>query len=379
MPDPDNEYWWLNTCCLDWEGGFSMTPCCPVNFNACVSLTKTATLCGFNEFNPEETYPNPKKYAWINSSNTTSINWAGTLPDGCDATTGVTPYTADSSVSWNKFYSYPEGMPCELTSSNITWSSSLSGCDDSCSTSGIIEEAGSINNQINYTFTGASCGFPNILKTPDTEITTSYEFIQIYSWTNEGLGGTSTGYASTTTTLSSEDTEDNALDRIEDWTQGNSCVSSDANRGAGVFTWTKTTVKFQGVATGLFVGLCYEGIIEIQQRDAPIVELNPIFPPEPEPPWQRYAIVPIDEFTAGKVFQTFGGGILNVSDEDFIDASFSLNPYDYPDYFPVDPETGILIDPDALVIDPSTSLPSTKGKEYRVLSPILRRIDCTEE
>ena len=46
MPDPDNQLRWLNTCCPDWEGGFSMNPCCPVSVSACVSLSKVAGLCG---------------------------------------------------------------------------------------------------------------------------------------------------------------------------------------------------------------------------------------------------------------------------------------------------------------------------------------------
>ena len=125
------------------------------------------------------------------------------------------------------------------------------------------------------------------------------------------------------------------------------------------------------------IGFCYEGVIPIKQAPVQYDESGTRLIPT-DNDWLPFSLTAIDAFIADEVFQTFGGGTLNVSDDDFINENFSLDPYDYPSYFPVDPETGILVDPDALVLTAFSDLPESKISDYRAFPAIMRRIECEE-
>jgi len=356
MPDPDNQLRWLNTCCPDWEGGFSMNPCCPVSVSACVSLSKVGTLCGFSEYvysgatPPVEASVPPKKYLTETIFNSDFFNYKFSSGE-CEGQT-----SRSGGASWSKVDVYGTN-PCSFTSGTVTpatRSTDYYSCEDGSST-------------LSYTATTT-----NIATKPSDSYTVSNTLREdIYNEPGQDR------VIIRRSTLSSEDTESAALARVDDWTQGSSCVSSfDRNKPS--FTFSKTRVKHEAVVTGLVIGFCYEGVIPIEQALVKYDEYGSRLPHQPED-WLPFSLTAIDAFKAEQVFQTFGLGTLNVSDDDFINASFSLDPYDYPSYFPVDPETGILIDPDALVLTPFSDLPESKVYDYRVLPAVMRRVECEEE
>ena len=396
MPDPDNQLRWLNTCCPDWEGGFSMNPCCPVSFPACVSLSKQAKLCGWDEL--DDISSPPKKYKVREVFHFEQVpaqkDYEYNIGEWSECSNGCRTRSASQSI-----YDYRNSYSKYNITTTITYDP-LVECDFATITD-IVDNSQpqpSPNSNGHFAYFDDSV-ISNITTTTKTEeITTVTKNSRSYtdgdSSVNVQGGCGSPPYCSieyttfpqldvneqftdtTTTTLSEEDTEDDALDRVDDWTQGNICVSS-FNRNEDSFTFAKTTVKHEAVITGLVIGFCYEGVIPIERALVKYDEDGNRLPHQPED-WLQFSLTAIDAFRAEQVFQTVGLGTLNVSDDDFISENFSLNPYDYPSYFPVDPGTGILIDPDALVLTPFSDLPRSKNYDYRVLPAIMRRIECTE-
>jgi hypothetical protein len=145
-----------------------------------------------------------------------------------------------------------------------------------------------------------------------------------------------------TSTLSLEDTEADAIDR-ETPTEGTSTSSLWSVRDTG-FSFTKRTVKFSALLTGLIVDLEYSGGIPLQSREA-VEGTVDTFEDEDD--------IPIAKFTATKSFQIIGG-TLNVSDQDFIDNGYSLNPLVY----------GLAADDE--VITANTDLTHEQGMEYQL-------------
>jgi hypothetical protein len=380
MPDPDNQLRWLNTCCPDWEGGFSMNPCCPVSVSACVSLSKVGKLCGAVDPDDDPNARRPKAYQNVTNSTTQSGGYdGGGGVDPCEFG-AVSKVERSGSYSTNtttiEEYSVNEegGCESEVTSTTIFGSSFYNRTETCCSCCGGCPttqiSCSSFQNE-DGTWTGSTTttffdGEETTTTTePNNELCPfNYENPTVYE-----------------TTYTEEDTESAALSRVDEWTQSNGCVTSDYRVDGysegdklGV---SKTTVKHEAVVTGLVIGFCYEGVIPIERAFIDFDEHGNRIPPEPED-WLPFSLTAIPSFRAEQVFQTFGQGTLNVSDDDFINANFSLDPYDYPSYFPVDPETGILIDPDALVLTPFSDLPESKVYDYRVLPAVMRRLECDE-
>jgi hypothetical protein len=396
MPDPDNLLRWLNTCCPDWEGGFSMNPCCPVSISACVSLSKSAKICGYDELTDQSSPP--KKYRVRTSFEFEQVpaqkdydyeigEWSE-CSNGCRSRS-VSQYIYDYRDSYTKknitdTRTYDPLVSCrffdtrdyvdnsqplpppnssghfayydfKLISTNTTVSRTLS-------TKIAQKNLRSFTNGGSEVQSKGGCGSP-----PFCDI----EYTQ-FPALDENEGYTNTVIIS----LSEEDTESDALSRIDDWTQGEGCVSA-FYRSEYSYSFSKTTVKHEAVVTGLVIGFCYEGVIPIEQALVKYSESGTRLIPT-EDDWLPFSLTAIDAFRADQVFQTFGLGTLNVSDDDFINENFSLDPYSYPSYFPVDPETGILIDPDALVLTPFSDLPKSKVYDYRVMPAIMRRLECDE-
>lgn len=385
MPDPDNQLRWLNTCCPDWEGGFSMNPCCPASVSACVSLSKVGKLCGEIDPDDDPDVKRPTAYKEVISTLTTSVSICN-ADDDCtyprpESTTrsGTTTSTRTSTTE----YSVDEEGSCVAETTPFTYSGSsnylqtqtccpgFSGCgrDDFDCSSTQNEDGSWSGSETNCYY------YPNQPNDP------CFTYDINSPCFNPAFINTCPEPDVYTTTYDSPDTESAALSRVDEWTQGSSCTSSDYRVSAyntgdklGV---SKTTVKYEAVITGLVIGFCYEGVIPIERALIDFDEQGNRIPPEPED-WLQFSLTAIDAFRAEQVFQIFGLGTLNVSDDDFISENFSLDPYDYPSYFPVDPETGILVDPDALVLTPFSDLPTSKVYDYRVQPAIIRRLECDE-
>lgn len=358
-----------------------MNPCCPVGISACVSLSKVGDLCGAIDPDDDPDAKRPTAYQNVTYSTTSS--------GGYDGSGGVNPCdfgavakvqrsgSYSSNTTTIKEYSVNEegGCESEVISTTILGSSSYNrtetccGCCGGCPTT---QFSCSSSQSEDGTWTGSTT-------------TTFFDGEETTTTTEPNDGLCPSNYSNPgeeTIDFSSADTESAALSRVDEWTQGSSCTSSNYRVSAyntgdklGV---SKTTVKHEAVATGLVIGFCYEGAIPIYRASIEFNEDGTRISPVEED-WELWSYIFIDEFRAARVFQTFGGGTLNIGNQSFIDASFSLDPYDYPAYFPVNPETGILIDPDALVLTPFSALPISKIYDYRVLPIIMRRVECAEE
>lgn len=438
MPDPDNQLRWLNTCCEDWEGGFSMNPCCPVSVSACVSLSKVAGLCGAIDPDDDPDVKRPAVYKnTVTHVSTASQQYAAlteyerdTTTGDCSATQCLGPiYFDDEGIGYtgkttttttvggeNKttgdctadplgeiivsVISFTSGSVVVAPDITTTTASACSPSEASTSYSGsftgsrVYSECDGLGEDGSVTTT--TCSASRDSSTGDWSGEDSAEWcpvpgscITFGPFQNNGCfdhGAPSettvtAEYGNPVPIYSDEDTESAALSAATE-TQGASCTSSNYRTGRyspnDKLAVSKTTVKHEAVVTGLVIGFCYEGVIPIERALIGFNEQGNRISPEPED-WLPFSQTAIDFFKAEEVFQTFGLGTLNVSDGDFIDENFSLDPYSYPSYFPVDPETGILIDPDALVLTPFSDLPTSKVYDYRVLPAIMRRVECAEE
>ena len=438
MPDPDNQLRWLNNCCPDWEGGFSMNPCCPVSVSACVSLSKVADLCGVidPDDDPDVKWPTVYKNTVTDASTASQENTAlteyerDTTTGDCSATVCLGPiYFDDEGIGYtgkttttttvgseNETTGDCDADPLgEIIVSVINYTSSdVVVAPDITTTTASVCSPSEASTSYSGSFTGSrvysecdglgadgsvtttTCSASRDASTGDWSGEESVvwcpvpEFCYTFGpFTNDGCASDGVPSETTVTTeygnpvpiYSDADTESAALSAATE-TQGASCTSSNYRTGRDSpndkLAVSKTTVKHEAVVTGLVIGFCYEGVIPIERALINFDEQGNRISPEPED-WLPFSLTAIDFFKAEEVFQTFGQGTLNVSDGDFINENFSLDPYSYPSYFPVDPETGILIDPDALVLTPFSDLPTSKLYDYRVLPAIMRRVECEEE
>lgn len=433
MPDPDNQLRWLNTCCPDWEGGFSMNPCCPVSVSACVSLSKVGSLCGVidPDDDPDDRYPTVYKNTVTDVSTVFEENTAlteyerDTTTGDCSATVCLGPiYFDDEGIGYtgkttttttvgseNETTGDCDADPLgEIIVSVINYTSSdVVVAPDITTTTASVCSPSEASTSYSGSFTGSrvysecqseevtttTCSASRDASTGDWSGEESVvwcpvpEFCYTFGpFTNDGCASDGVPSETTVTTeygnpvpiYSDADTESAALSAATE-TQGASCTSSNYRTGRDSpndkLAVSKTTVKHEAVVTGLVIGFCYEGVIPIERALIDFNEQGNRISPEPED-WLPFSLTAIDAFRAEQVFQTFGLGTLNVSDDDFISENFSLDPYDYPSYFPVDPETGILVDPDALVLTPFSDLPTSKVYDYRVQPAIIRRLECDE-
>jgi len=367
----------LNTCCPDWDEGFSMNACCPISVNACVSLSKTGKLCGIRDPDENENATRPDYY---------TKKTVGTTQSG-------------------GYYLDPSGLPsCDdgvastfTKTGNYTYTNN-SVTDYSVNSEGICESDISSTYSGSSSFSQTETCCPDAGDCPTYDISCSSSRDEDGSWSGQSVETFFDGEESHTTTYpitarcpsnynddptsetnySDVDAETSALSRVDEWTQSNGCQSSDFRSSSyltnnKIFV-NKTTVKYEAVISGLIVGFCYEGRITIQKATINFDQYGKRISPV-EDDWELYSYVTIPEFEADEVFTRFGGGALNVSDQQFMDENYSLNPLDYPSVFPQN-EDGTLVDPDALVITPVVSLPESKTIDYRVLPAIMRRIDC---
>ena len=363
-----------------------MNPCCPVSVSACVSLSKVGDLCGAIDPDDDPDAKRPTLYKDVNTALTTSVSICNADSDctypspESSARSGTTTSTRTSTIQ----YSVDEEGACVSESLPFTYSGSsnyiqtqsccsgFDGCgrdNYNCSSSQNADGSWSGSETNCYLYDGS----------PGDDCYTYEKFGPCF---NPTYINTCPNPDVSTITYTSPDSESAALSRVDDWTQGSSCTSSNyrtsRSSSGDKLAVSKTTVKHEAVVTGLVIGFCYEGVIPIERALIDFDEQGNRISPEPED-WLPFSLTAIDYFRAEEVFQTFGLGTLNVSSVDFIGASFSLDPYSYPSYFPVDPETGILIDPDALVLTPFSDLPTSKVYDYRVLPAIMRRVECEEE
>ena len=358
-----------------------MNPCCPDSFSACVSESKVGALCGVKDPDDDPNAKRPSFYQEKTTTTTTSVNICNAdsdctypRPESTTVTgntTSTQTLTLEYSVNENGVCVNETKDPTYVGSS--TYSSTQACCPgfDGCGTDDWFCSS-TQNPDGSWSGSVTNCNdFPGNPNDPCSTWGTSSTCF------NENPFTTCPEPIVTTVVYSSEDTESAALSRVDDWTQGSNCVTSDYRTGVNKNFVSKTTVKHEAIVTRLVIGFCYEGVIPIERALINYDEFGNRISPEPED-WLPFSLTAISPFTAAEVFQTFGLGSLNVSDVDFIDANFSLDPYDYPSYFPVDPETGILINPDALVLTPFSDLPRSKNYDYRVLPAIMRRIECPE-
>jgi hypothetical protein len=144
-------------------------------------------------------------------------------------------------------------------------------------------------------------------------------------------------------TLGDPDSETDALARATE-TAGTSANSIWETRSTG-FTLTKRTVNYAVLCTDVTPGVTYDGVIPLQRREAVIGT---------DDDWEALASATFS-FTATKQFHIEGGSLnASISDQDFIDAGYRLDPTDYG------------LDISENVIEPSEALDNEKGWEYEV-------------
>lgn len=361
--------WLLNKCCTGpsrpGENPVYGHPCsCPESLLACVSESKNAELCGHNEFAGFESTP-PKKYKIQTASGTRNLAIAS--PNACQGGSGGAPASQSRSTTLSGTQSYDEN--CDLTNNcEAEFSRSSPGCSFTYPDTGTTNERDPYNYNLTCDYTpdevpvigditeSSTCG--SLSSGPGTwqinsaiskELPSPDNF-ENYTFTGAHL-----------LELSSPDTEDDAIDRVEDSTEGSSCTAIREERVDG-FVFNYTTVKYEAILTGLIPGFYYDGVVPTEKRAAVVDETYE------ESDWSSDTPIEIPKFRASKVFQLIGGGTLNVPDQDFIDQNYSLDPFDYPGTFPVD-GSGDLVDPDAKVITPVTELIADSGEARRLLNP----------
>lgn len=153
-----------------------------------------------------------------------------------------------------------------------------------------------------------------------------------------------------TTTLSLEDTEADALNRATEG-EGTSNISILEDRTTG-FSFTKRTVDYAILLKNLVVGLDYEGEVPV---DSGVAEAGSSVSYSADTP-------DTFSFTATKKFHIEGGTLnASISDQDFIDNNYALNPTVY----------GLSADAD--VITPTTALTHSQGMAYRLGTPYVEK------
>lgn len=328
---------------------------------ACVSESVTATLCGHNEFEdaladpPIEASVPPKKYLVETTKDDLSVSivYDGAItPCHGIVTTTITAsgetkvdsYSAEDCVLTTGDWS-GDGLASGTKIFNFSWLCPPDADPPNCPD-----------------YEGGECV---ILSegpaTFDIEDHADARGYKVVSTTREETNAFSFDSGSINKTLSSEDTEADALARAEDSTEGASCTAIREERVDG-FAFNYTTVKYEAILTGLIPGFYYDGVVPTEKRAAVRGETYE------DSDWSGGTSIEIPQFRASKVFQLIGGGTLNVPDDDFIDENYSLDPLDYPGTFPVD-GIGDLVDPDAKVITPVTELIAESGEARRLLNP----------
>lgn len=218
---------------------------CPSVSVVCESESKTATLCGFSEYEysgatpPIEASVPPKKYLTETIFNSDSYNY--TFSSGsCEG-----QIERSSNASWSRVDVYGTN-PCSLTFGTVTPATrdtDYYSCVDGTST---------------FSYTSTSTNSATKPTFNDAQSNTIREFIYNEPGTDRVVTRRST--------LSSEDTEGNALTR-ETATVGTSCSSLYQLRTT-LFSFDYRTVTYTATASNLVIGVAYEGCVRIRKREA---------------------------------------------------------------------------------------------------------------
>ncbi|MEO0510541.1 MAG: hypothetical protein AAF065_11855 [Verrucomicrobiota bacterium] len=201
----------------------------------------------------------------------------------------------------------------------------------------------------------------------DSPTSRSYSWQRIDEWGGVSQSFTINGQLETVTSpvrqqitartgsdlLSQMDTITDALDRAVP-VSGNSLISSFEERTAATvsFIFTKRTVDYAILLTGLEPGSSYEGEIPIQSGTA-VAGVSTMFSDDTPDTFN---------FTALENFHIEGGTLnSSISDQDFIDNGYSLDPTDY----------GLTVDDDVII--PAEPLDHNLGMAYRLGMPTVEQ------
>jgi len=371
--------WLLDTCCPYYDEFFSHHCACPVNFNVCVSETKYGKACfyidGGDPYATQYiTFSGLELDIWDEDANA-GFEWKNRQDD-------IT-FTLQSGteITYTKEWGVGDVDACDTASAftgGIDYDYNRSECikidpSDSFATGIEADEDGTLvcefpsgawsEDAVTDYITGYDSGDPATPATCDPEETPiDFETEEDYE----------IRVRSDTRTTAYRDVPTVWYDPSVAATEGTSCITEWETFGTGYIldntTLVKTTVKIEAVLTGLSPGFYYTGEIPVSTRPAVDGESYD------ESDWTNDTAIAISTFKATDVFALFGGGTLNVPDQDFIDQDYSIDPLDYPDTFPVD-GGGNLIDPTAKVITPSYSLSIAEGYAHRAEEPVIKRVD----
>lgn len=228
---------------------------CPIVSIECVSESKTATLCGYNEFVASSP---PSRYLKETVNGSGSYTFTGV---SCEAATGSKSSSGNASQSGTREYDLSGGICTPPATNSFSYSGTYSSCGVSCSYNGIA--------------TGWPVAVYYGLLSNCTSVRSSNSYSDVDTATvrtrsidpgwQPNIGDWSVS-GTLTFTLSIPDTEVNALAR-ETATAGTSCSSIYQLRTTS-FSFTQRTATYTATASNLVIGVQYEGCVRIRRREA---------------------------------------------------------------------------------------------------------------
>lgn len=342
------------SCCTRQDGSKYPQPCaCPSAQLITKSSSKTATLCGFSEFIGFESSP-VKKYRKL----TYSHNEAETRWNCYEATDQyLVDYSITNIYTATREYDQSDCSVSDNEPGFVVVGQSFSFFQDfdddlvikECSPGLIIQsrpyvQIGSSNITRDQGVNEPDANY-TLISAVSAQYNTSFsEVLPV-----DGVGDctfcdgkkTVDRQRNRTADLSIEDTEDDALARATP-AIAESMSSIYQLRTTG-FSFTVRTVDYCLLCTGLVVGKSYNGSIPKQSREA-VIGSTDIWSDESSDTFT---------FTAVKSFHIEGGALNeSITDQDFIDQDYSLNPTDY----------GLSAAEDVII--PETELDNVRGYEF---------------
>jgi len=228
---------------------------CPSVAVVCASESKTATLCGYDEFVASSP---PAKYLKETVNGSGSYTFTGV---SCEASTGARSSSGGASQSGTREYDLSGGICTPPATNSFSYSANYSGCEGSCS------DSGSLTGWPGAVYYGL---LPNCTSVRSSSGYTDLDTATIRTRSIDPGWKPSSGDWSVsgtlTFTLSIPDTEADALAR-ETATTGTSCFSLYQLRTTS-FSFTQRTVTYTATASNLVVGVPYEGCVRIRRRES---------------------------------------------------------------------------------------------------------------
>jgi hypothetical protein len=304
------------------------------------SVEKQAELCGFSEYFGFASSP-PKKYRTATLSGTNRLK----SESGCQNSSSQSSQI-DLIFTFSGAATY-DASDCSLSSNSRRFDYEYTIQDPPVTRAGGSALSGSLPTESFFGFTLSSC-----TGTDTRGLTTESGTVKFASGTACCKTGGRRGRVTLgcTQTLSVEDTEADALNRATE-VEGTSNISILEDRTTG-FSFTKRTVNYAILLRDLVVGLDYEGEVPV---DSGVAEVRSSVTYTADTP-------DTFSFTATKKFHIEGGTLnASISDQDFIDNNYSLNPTVY----------GLAADAD--VITPTTALTHSQGMAYRLGIPYVEK------